>query len=126
MSYGLLADAVLVVHGLYIVFVVAGALLALRWSWVLWLHAPAALWGAWVELAGKVCPLTPLENRFRGLAGAEGYEGGFIETYLLPLIYPGALTREIQIALGLFVLTLNGVLYGWVLRRRRSREGEVG
>lgn len=125
MSYGLLADAVLVVHGLYIVFVVAGALLALRWSWVLWLHAPAALWGAWVELGGRICPLTSLENRFRRLAGNAGYEGGFIDTYLLPLIYPGELTREVQIALGLFVLVVNAVLYTWVLRRRQ-RSGGAG
>lgn len=117
LPYGLLADAVVVIHGLYIVFVVLGALLALRWSWVLWLHAPAALWGAWVELAGEVCPLTPVENRFRRLAGSGGYEGSFIETYLLPLIYPGALTREIQVGLGLFVVAVNVVLYGWVLRR---------
>lgn len=126
MPYGLLADAVVVAHGLYILFVVFGALLALRWSWILWLHAPAALWGAWVELAGRVCPLTPLENRLRRQAGAAGYEGGFIETYVLPVIYPGALTREIQIGLGLFVLALNAGLYAWVLRRRASDEETTG
>lgn len=119
LPYGFLADALVVVHGLYIVFVVAGALLALRWTWVLWLHAPAAAWGAWVELAGKVCPLTPLENRFRRLAGSGGYEGGFIETYVVPLIYPGVLTREVQVALGLCVLLINAVLYGWVIRQGR-------
>lgn len=126
MPYGLLADAVVVAHGLYILFVVFGALLALRWSWILWLHAPAALWGAWVELAGRVCPLTPLENRLRRQGGAAGYEGGFIETYVLPVIYPGALTREIQIGLGLFVLALNAGLYAWVLRRRASDEETTG
>lgn len=122
MPYGLLADAVVVVHGLFILFVVFGALLALRWPRLLWLHALAALWGAWVELAGRVCPLTPLENRLRRLAGSGSYAGGFIETYLLPAIYPGVLTREIQIGLGLFVLALNAGLYAWILRRRGGGE----
>jgi hypothetical protein len=121
--YRILADAVLLAHGAFIVFVVLGALFALRWPGALWLHAPAALWGAWVELAGRVCPLTPLENHFRRLGGLQGYEEGFIERYLVPLIYPGALTREVQFALGVLVLAINAGVYAWVLHRRKGKGG---
>ena len=114
-----LADAVLGVHMLYIVFVVLGGLLVARWPWVAWLHLPAAAWGAMVELFGWWCPLTPLENYFREQSGAGGYGGGFIETYLLPLIYPGELTRAMQIGLGTGVVLLNVAIYAWILKRRR-------
>ena len=119
MIYRFLADATVVVHGLFIVFVVLGGLLVVRWPRVAWLHLPCAAWGALIEFAGWICPLTPLENHFRRLAGQQGYPGGFIETYLIPLIYPGALTREIQIALGVGVIVVNAAAYGWVLARRR-------
>jgi hypothetical protein len=121
MIYRILADAVLAVHLLYVVFVVTGGLLAARLAWVAWLHLPAAAWGAAVELFGFWCPLTPLENAFRTRAGIGGYEEGFIEHYLLPLLYPGALTREIQIGLGAGVVVLNGLVYAWIWRRRRGR-----
>ena len=120
MSYRILANAVVGVHLLYIVFVVLGGLLVARWRWVAWLHLPAAAWGAAVELFGSWCPLTPLENHFRENAGLRGYEGGFIETYLLPLIYPGQLTRGMQLALGTGVVLLNLVIYGWAWRHRRA------
>lgn len=128
MLYRILADAVVVVHGLFILFVAAGALLALRWPRSLWLHAPAALWGAWVELAGRICPLTPLENHLRERGGAAGYQGGFIERYLVPAIYPGeALTREVQVGLGALVVVVNVALYVWVSRRwRRRGPGNAG
>lgn len=122
MSYRILADVVLGVHMIYIVFVVLGALLVARWAWVAWLHIPAAAWGALVELFGFWCPLTPLENHFRERAGAEGYADGFIEEYLLPLIYPGELTRTMQLVLGAGVIVVNIAAYAWVLWRRRSRE----
>lgn len=125
MPYALLADLVVVLHGLFIVFVVLGGILALRWRWVIWLHLPAAAWGALVELAGWWCPLTPLENRYRRMAGQEGYSGGFIETYLVPIIYPGALTREIQVALGVSVVVINVAIYAWVLRSRRAARGRA-
>lgn len=125
MLYRILADAVVVTHGLFILFVILGALLALRWPWVRWLHVPAALWGAWVELAGWVCPLTPLENRLRSAGGAAGYQGGFIERYVVPAMYPRALTRGIQLGLGAAVVLLNVALYVWVARRSRER-GESG
>ena len=120
MTWSFLADAVLVVHGLYIVFVVLGALLVLRWRWVIWLHVPAALWGALVELGSLPCPLTPLEQSLRRRAGEAGYEGGFIETYLLPLIYPGELTRTVQVVLGAFVVVVNVALYVLLWRRIRG------
>lgn len=120
MLYRFLADVTVVVHGLFIVFVVFGGLAVARWPRVAWVHIPCAVWGALIEFAGWICPLTPLENHFRRLAGQEGYPGGFIETYLIPLIYPGALTREIQIALGVGVIVVNVAAYGWALRARRA------
>ena len=120
MTDRLLADAVLGFHLLYILFVVLGGLLVLRWGWVVWLHLPAALWGVLVELFGFWCPLTPLENHFRRRAGEGGYPGGFIERYLVPLVYPGELTRTMQVGLGVFVVLLNVAVYLWVRSRRRS------
>jgi hypothetical protein len=115
------ADAVVVIHGAFVLFVALGALLLLRWPRLAWLHLPCAVWGALVELAGWICPLTPLENRLRELAGRGGYTGGFIERYLVPLIYPGELTREIQIGLGLAVIVFNAAVYAWAWRRHRRR-----
>jgi len=121
--YGVLADGVVVAHLAFVVFVVVGGFLALRWRGLVWLHLPCALWGAYVELAGEVCPLTPLENRLRRMAGEGGYGGGFIERYLMPVLYPGELTREIQIALGVGVIVLNVAVYAVLVRRaRRDRE----
>lgn len=125
MLYRVLADLVLVLHALFIAFVVAGALLVLRWPRVAWAHVPCALWGAWIEVAGRICPLTPWENALRRAGGQAGYEGGFIERYLLPIIYPGALTREIQLALATGVIAVNMAVYAWVVVRRRKRAAEV-
>jgi hypothetical protein len=116
--YRILADAVVLVHGLFIVFVALGALLVMWRPGIAWLHVPAVLWGAWVELTGRVCPLTPLENRYRSLAGGRPYDGGFIERYITPLVYPEGLTREIQVALGVLVLALNAAIYVRVWLRR--------
>ena len=113
-----LAGAVLVLHLLFIAFVVGGAALLWRWPRLAWLHVPAVLWGAYAELSGTICPLTPLENRLRALAGEAGYTQGFIEHYLLPLIYPAALTREVQLALGAAVVAVNVLLYALWLRSR--------
>ena len=113
-----LAGAVLVLHLLFIAFVVAGAALLWRWPRLAWLHVPAVLWGAYAELSGTICPLTPLENRLRALAGEAGYAQGFIEHYLLPLIYPAALTREVQLALGAAVVAVHVLLYALWLRSR--------
>jgi len=118
MYYRTLADLVLVLHLGFILFVVLGALLVLRWPRLIWLHLPVAAWGALIEFGGWICPLTPLENSLRARGGQAGYAGGFIEHYLVPLIYPGTLTRGIQLALGAFVILLNVALYTVVLRRR--------
>lgn len=119
MGYSLLADTVVLVHGLFVLFVVLGGVAVLRWRRLAWLHLPAAVWGAFIELSGGVCPLTHLEVWLRRRAGEQGYEGGFIDHYILPLIYPVGLTREGQIALGLLVITLNLAVYGFILLRRR-------
>lgn len=119
MTYSWLADLVLLVHLLFIVFAVGGGALALRWRWMPWLHLPALAWGATVEFTGWICPLTPLENALRRAAGAATYSETFIEQYLMPVIYPGELTRELQWVLGALLLVINGVVYAVVWRRRK-------
>jgi hypothetical protein len=122
MMSALAADALLIVHFAFVLFVVAGGLLVYRWSRWAWVHVPAFAWGALIEFNNWVCPLTPLEQRLRMAAGEEGYGGGFVEHYLLPLIYPEGLTRELQLALGLLVLVVNAVVYGiWSWRQWRKR-----
>lgn len=111
MMYRLLADAILVFHFLFVVFVVVGGFLALKWRWLMWIHIPVAVWGAGIEFAGGVCPLTPLENQFREKGGQEGYDGSFIDQYIVKLVYPKGLTRTHQLLLGLFVLSLNAFVY---------------
>jgi hypothetical protein len=114
------AELLVVVHLAFVLFVVFGALLVLYRPWAALIHAPMALWGISTELFGIVCPLTPLEQRLWRLAGEAGYEGGFIEHYLLPVLYPSGLTRSVQIGLGLGAILFNVVLYAWVwLRRNR-------
>lgn len=122
MSYRLAADAVLLLHAAFILFVVLGGLLAWRWPRMAWIHLPAAAWGAFVELSGAGCPLTALENDFLAKAGLAGYGGGFIEHYLLGAIYPQGLSRTLQLVLGGAVLAVNAAIYGGLmLRRRRQR-----
>jgi hypothetical protein len=115
--YGLLADLTVLLHAAFILFAVFGGLLALRWTKVAWVHVPAVLWAAFVEFSGGICPLTPLENHYRELAGENGYAHGFIEHYVLPAIYPAGLTRNIQLWLGLGVLAVNLVCYSLIIRR---------
>jgi hypothetical protein len=119
--YGLLADLTVLLHAAFILFAVLGGLLAVRWPRIAWLHLPAVLWAAFIEFSGRICPLTPLENHYRELAGENGYTGGFIEHYILPVIYPAGLTRNIQLGLGLGVLVVNIVAYGIVIRRSMKR-----
>lgn len=114
--YGALADVVVVVHFCFVLFVLFGGLLALRRRWVMWVHLPAAVWGALIEFAGWVCPLTPLEKWLRREGGVGGYEGGFVEHYILPVLYPRALNRPVQIALGGIVVLLNVYIYWRLLR----------
>lgn len=125
MPYRLLADLVVLVHFGFIAFAVCGGLLALRWRWIPWVHLPAAAWGALVEFAGWTCPLTPLENALYRRAGSDGYAGDFIGHYLLPLIYPSGLTREIQLGLGLVVIVVNLLIYRAVWNRRCEQSGKA-
>ncbi len=123
MWYALAANALLLLHFAFIVFVVLGGLLLWRWPRLIWLHLPAFAWGAYVEINNRICPLTPWEQQFREAAGQGQYGGGFIEHYLLPLIYPEGLTDEIQMWLGIGVLAINLGLYaGWLWRMRMRPE----
>lgn len=124
MPYHILADLTIVLHLLFIIFVVIGGFLALRRPWLAMLHLPAALWGAFIEFSGTLCPLTPLEDHFSRLAGDKGYTGGFIEHYLIPIIYPAGLTPNIQIVLGLFVVAVNLIAYTMLLRRSFGKSGK--
>jgi hypothetical protein len=123
MTSALLADLVVLLHLAFVGFVVVGGLLVWRRPALAWLHVPAVLWAAWVELSGELCPLTPLENALRAAAGEHGYRGGFVDHYLVPLLYPRGLTREAQTALGLGVLALNGLVYARLLARRARDRG---
>lgn len=129
MPYLLLADAVLLLHLAFIVFVVVGALAVWRWPRLAWLHVPALAWGAYAVIAGAICPLTPLENALRAAGGGTVYAPSFIEHYLLPIVYPDAVQgeagRALQVALGLGVVVLNAVLYGLLVRRRRLDENRA-
>jgi hypothetical protein len=121
MPYRLLADLTLFLHAGFVAFVMLGGLLVSRWPRVAWIHLPAVLWGAGIEFLGGICPLTPLENHWRQLAGGQGYSGGFVEHYVVPVLYPDALTRRAQFVLGALVVVINVAVYGralWRLRRR--------
>lgn len=118
MIYRALADAVLVLHLGFVLFVVLGGLPVLRWTRVAWLHIPAAIWGVLIEYTGWICPLTPLENSLRARGGETGYAGGFIEHYIQPVLYPAGLTRGTQMVLGSLALVLNLTAYTVVLARR--------
>jgi len=122
-AYGTLADAVLVLHLAFILFVVLGGLLLLWRRWLVWLHLPAVAWGMLIEFAGWICPLTPLENWLRMQGGERGYAGGFIDHYLASLIYPAGLTRGQQWLLGALVLAINAAIYVWLWRKRRQARG---
>jgi hypothetical protein len=115
-----LADAVVVIHALFVLFVGGGGVLVLRWPRLAWAHLPVAIWGVLIETTGLICPLTPLEKALRVAAGGEAYEGGFIAHYLVPLIYPEGLTRAHQIALAALVIGLNGAIYWRLVRRLRA------
>ncbi len=117
----LAADAVLLTHLGFIVFALLGGLLGLRWRWAPLVHLPAVAWAAYVELAGRMCPLTGLENALRRAAGDSGYSESFVEHYLLGVIYPDGLTRQIELGLGIFVLVLNVAIYALLIQRWRAR-----
>ena len=116
-----LADAVLVLHGLFIVWVVFGGLAVIARPMLAWLHLPAAAWAVWISWSGSTCPLTPLEQSLRRAAGQAGYEGGFIEHYLTAAIYPQGLTANVQIFFGAVVLAINVALYAVAIARAARR-----
>jgi hypothetical protein len=124
MTYRLLADLVMILHGAFVLFVVLGGLLVLRKRHWAWLHVPAFLWAGWIEFSGGICPLTPLENWLRAQGGFTVYRGDFIDHILVLLLYPAELTREIQVLLGTLVLILNAAIYAtaWRLTKRRPPE----
>jgi hypothetical protein len=119
MGFRAAADAVVVVHAAFVAFVVLGGLLVLRWRRLAWIHVPAAIWGALIEFAGWICPLTPLEHALRARGGAAAYRGDFVEHYILPVLYPANLTRPTQYMLGVLVVAVNALIYWRVLRHRR-------
>lgn len=116
------ADLLVLLHFAFIVFVVLGGFLVLKWVKVAILHIPCALWGAFIEFSGWICPLTPLEHSLREAAGVTAYSGGFIDHYIMPIVYPTGLTREIQIVLGVIVLIINLCVYGLVIYKRSKRK----
>jgi hypothetical protein len=117
MMFSMAADAVLLIHFMFILFAAAGGLFAFRRPWIAFLQIPAAAWGVFVEIFGKACPLTHLENYWLVKAGGEGYAESFVSHYLMPLVYPSGLTREIQYLLAAAVVLLNLAIYGWMICR---------
>lgn len=121
MLHAILADTVLITHLAFILWVALGGIAVIWRPWLALVHLPAVFWGAYVELSGRICPLTPLEQQLRQAAGQQGYSGGFIDHYLIAVIYPTGLTRTHQIAIGAAVVGCNVALYVWVLYQRRRR-----
>jgi hypothetical protein len=119
--FRLLADLTVVLHMAFVLFVLLGGFLVLRRPAVAWLHVPAAVWGIWVEFAGWICPLTPLENWLRARAGGAVYDSSFVERYIVPTLYPDQLTRELQFFLGAVVVAVNAAIYVAVLAKRKAR-----
>lgn len=123
MHYALAADAIVLIHFAFVLFVIGGGFLAWRWRWLAWAHLPCAIYGAAIEFGGWICPLTPLENRLRWQAGQAGYSEGFVEHYVVPVLYPAELTVSLQLVLGTLVVLINGFAYGVYLTRRRQSLG---
>jgi len=123
----LTADAVVIVHFLFVVFVPLGGLLALRWPRAAWAHVPAALWGTLIEFGAVGCPLTPFENALRVAGGENAYDTGFIAHYIMPVLYPAGLTPAKQVVLGVGVVAINAVVYTVVIRglRRAGKPGRI-
>jgi len=117
----IIADMIVMLHLAFVLFAVLGGFLVFWRQWLAWLHLPAVIWAGYVELSGSVCPLTPLENRFRLRGGQEGYTNSFIEHMVGSLLYPPGLTRQMQILMGTGVVLMNLVIYGWLVYRSRHR-----
>ena len=122
MIYHTLASLVVVIHLSFVIFVVLGAVLTLWRRWIVWLHFPALLWAIWIEFSGGICPLTPLENWLRIQEGQGGYEGDFVATYLLPVLYHAGLTRNVQLLLAITVIVINVAIYGSIVYKRSRKK----
>ena len=121
MKYWIAANLIVVIHLLFVLFVFLGGFLVLRWNRLAWFHLPVAGWGALIEFRGWICPLTPLEKYFWEEAGEAGYSGGFINHYIIPLIYPAGITPATQRLLGWLVLVVTGAIYTTLIIRKRRR-----
>ena len=122
MVYQIIADLVVAIHLGFVLFAVLGAALILRWRWILWLHLPAAAWAIWIEFSGGICPLTPLENWLRIKAGQGAYASDFVAVYLLPILYPTGITRNIQVLLAIAVIVINVTIYGLIIYKRGQKK----
>lgn len=112
--YAVAADMVVIIHFVFVIFVLLGGVLLLKWRKLVWLHLPAMVWGVMIEFSGWICPLTPYENQLRAQAGLEMYDGDFVMRYIMPVLYPEDLTRSIQILLGFIILAINAICYYYV------------
>ncbi len=121
MVYQIFADLVVVIHLGFVIFAVLGAFLALWRRWIIWLHLPAFLWAVWIECTGGICPLTPLENWLRIKGGQGGYEGDFVAAYLLPVLYPAGLTRNVQFIIAMMIIVINVAIYGSIFYKRSRK-----
>lgn len=117
MLYSVAANLLVLIHLAFIIFVITGGFAVLKWRWLMLFHLPAVAWAAIIEIKGWVCPLTPWENSLRHLAGDKGYTQGFIDYYISPIIYPPDLTRDMQTVLGLAVIAINLLIYGFLIYR---------
>jgi hypothetical protein len=122
MPYGIFADIVVLIHLTFVIFAVLGAGLIIWRRWIIWLHIPAFLWAIWIECTGGICPLTPLENWLRIKGGQGAYEGDFVATYLLPVLYPAGLTRNAQIILAMMAIVINVAIYGSIFYKRSRKK----
>lgn len=120
MIYRIVADFLVILHLVFICFVIAGGLMVIKWRWIIFLHIPAAIWGILIEFYGWICPLTPWEQQLRYAGGQAGYSGGFIDHYIIPVIYPTDFTSELQVTLGIFVFLVNIIIYGWIIYRPQN------
>ena len=125
MYFRLAADGVLLLHLVFILFALVGGALAARWRWMPWVHLPAMAWAVFVEFTGRICPLTYLENDLRLRAGQSGYTTSFIEHYLLDVIYPAGLTRDVQFGLAATVVLVNIAIYAWLVLRRPTQDKDA-
>lgn len=121
MLWNFLAFFLVITHLVFVAFALVGGVAVLRWPRLAWIHLPAVAWGAWVQFAHRICPLTPLENWLRVRAGEAAYSSGFIEHYVAPVLYPSRMGSGLQVLLGGLLIAVNVCAYAVVWRRHRRR-----